>query len=306
MLDLGTLGGDWSYATAVSDANHVVGGSYMPGTHPSMGPYDNHAFLWTETTGMIDLGTLPGDRYSTANAVNDRGQVVGYSVTADAAGNPGRWHAFLWSQEEGMIDLGTLGGSSSAAIGIDRNGRVVGYSTLSGDSVVRAFSWSREGGMVELPSLGGNHAEPTAISKNGFFVAGWGDLPGATDEHALLWWDPNDVDGDGYQLANDCNDRDAAIHLGAAEVVLDGNDQDCNGYDLTIQVSKATFSVADGSLRVEAGTALGASGLLRVEGVGPMTWKNGKWSYNASPVPNPGQVTVCGVEGCVSVAVTTE
>ena len=40
-----------------------------------------HAFVWTPTEGMVDLGTLGGVN-SWASAVNSTGQVVGASVTA--------------------------------------------------------------------------------------------------------------------------------------------------------------------------------------------------------------------------------
>ncbi len=42
-----------------------------------------------------------------------------------------------------------------------------------------------------------------------------------------------DDDGDGYASAIDCDDTDATINPGAAEVVGDGIDQDCDGADLT-------------------------------------------------------------------------
>ena len=59
---------------------------------------------------MVDLGTL-GGVYSRAAAVNDSGQVVGYSCYGAACDS----HAFSWTQAGGMVDLGTLGGTSQRA-----------------------------------------------------------------------------------------------------------------------------------------------------------------------------------------------
>jgi probable HAF family extracellular repeat protein len=103
---------------------------------PSFGP----------TNGNIrDLGTLPGDTSSEASAIDNNGDVVGYSK------GPRGMRAFLWTQASGMQDLGVLpGGNSSRALGINDMGAVVGTSTSSSGD--RAFIWTRETGMRDLNS----------------------------------------------------------------------------------------------------------------------------------------------------------
>jgi uncharacterized membrane protein len=50
------------------------------------------AFVWTRAAGFQDLGTLPGGTVSQANAINNHGQVVGWSNRGD-----GKIHAVLWT-----------------------------------------------------------------------------------------------------------------------------------------------------------------------------------------------------------------
>ena len=90
IIDLGTLpDGTESRAQAINNRGQVVGWS-----NPL---YVTHAFLW-EDGEMIDLGTLGGS-FSSANLINDAGQVAGQAYTADS--EP---HAFLWDHGR-MIDL---------------------------------------------------------------------------------------------------------------------------------------------------------------------------------------------------------
>src|SRR4051812_29925446 len=91
ITDLGTLGGDQSYATGLNELGQVIGQS-----ETTPGQTTAHAFLWTNG-GMVDLGTLGGP-YSWASGVNLLGEVVGSSWTTST----GDTHAFLWDRN-GMI-----------------------------------------------------------------------------------------------------------------------------------------------------------------------------------------------------------
>jgi probable HAF family extracellular repeat protein len=117
-IDLGTLGGQYTYANAVNNNGMVVGSGT---TSTGM----THAFVWTPSGGISDIGTLGGN-YSYAAAVNDSGVVVGNSTTADLTTT----HAFVWTQSSGMIDLGALTGASgfSQAQDVNNTGEIVGNS----------------------------------------------------------------------------------------------------------------------------------------------------------------------------------
>ena len=56
-------------------------------------------------------------------AINNKGEVVGFSdLSGDGSGTP-NFHAFLWTKSSGMKDLGTLPGDAySEALGINRSG----------------------------------------------------------------------------------------------------------------------------------------------------------------------------------------
>ena len=147
LTDLGTLGGDESWAYAINSADQVAG------TASSLS-IDLHAFLFSDVTGMTDLGTL-GGYTSTAFALDSTGNVVG---TAQDATNA--MHAFVWTLSLGMRDLNELvpvnsGWVLTEARGINDSGQIVGNGLLNGQP--RAF--------LLTPHTGPDSAPPVAITK---------------------------------------------------------------------------------------------------------------------------------------------
>ena len=105
--DLGNLGGVLNTQPwAINSRGQVVGNSDLAGDNnqpPPQQPPPFHTFLWTKDSGMQDLGTLPGDVYSSAFGINEQGQVVGGSCTQ----NFNLCRAFLW-QNGVMTDANAL------------------------------------------------------------------------------------------------------------------------------------------------------------------------------------------------------
>ncbi len=104
------------------------------------------AFRWTDDTGMVGLGDLPGgDVYSNAYGISaDGSTVVGYSFSSNGS------EAFRWTEESGMLGLGfPEGAHESTALCASADGSVVGGVCKIG-SPQYAFIWDAERGMRNL------------------------------------------------------------------------------------------------------------------------------------------------------------
>lgn len=198
--DLGTLGGTYATAWAISRAGQVVGFSALPGDNANY----THATLWNGHTA-IDLGTL-GGTFSSANGINSAGQIVGHSVLA---GNMGGVHAVLWN---GGIatDLG-LG----YALKINDLGQAVGQSFDDPASIAsHATLWSG-GTRIDLGTLGGSVSTATDINNAGQIV-GTSLLAGDRISHAVIWQGTVMTD---LNTVLDAATRDAGWYLGGATAI---------------------------------------------------------------------------------------
>ena len=139
-------------AAGINERGQIVGWNFVQSTN---------AVLWQDGTSA-DLGALPGDDLSIATAINNREQIVGYSLGGVT------WHAVIW--DHGTIsDLGTLTGPAgcgglSLASDINDRGQVVGGCS---DEVLlgHGFLWE-DGAMTDLGTLIGPAGSSRAAGIN--------------------------------------------------------------------------------------------------------------------------------------------
>ena len=209
MTDLGTLGGPATVAWDLNDRGQVVGSSgtssmyqhgflWQDGVMTDLGEAatpststiaarssansgrwaTSDGFLWQDGV-MTDLGTLGGD-YARAEAINERGQIVGQSWTAS-----GETHGFLWDDGT-MTDLGDIG-TQGRLISINEDGQIMGNRSATGMDQ-QAFIW-HDGVMTDVGMTSGGRSNLANAMNAGGQVTGWSYAPGPADVRTFLWDD---------------------------------------------------------------------------------------------------------------------
>jgi probable HAF family extracellular repeat protein len=239
IINLGTLGGNESTASAVNNRGEVAGAALNAAADlfPDRAPYtglfiyrngtEPHAVLWRGGK-MRDLGTLGGPD-SAAFFVNDNGQVAGasdvdygfYKTIENPRGGPSV-HPFLVKDGK-MLDLvenapaGMFGGSYGIATWLNNRGQVTGTMNLAGDVTWHSFLWEN-GKVTDLGTLGGANTSSAWLSETGHAV-GKSDVaeicsacaPGDRKQlhHPFVWKDgairdlgllPGDTAGSAYSI----------------------------------------------------------------------------------------------------------
>jgi probable HAF family extracellular repeat protein len=209
--DLGTLGGDTSFAFQINDAGWVAGSANLTAGGPQ------HAFLWYGTGPLHDLGTLGGPN-SAADGPNLFGEAAIGSETSISLGPNGEdFCAFgthrqclgaIWRNGHLTALPSLVGGQSSAnAFGVNDLGQVVGFAEngvhdttcLAGGTPFQvtqfeAVIWGLNGQIRELPPLKGDTvAFAFAINDFGQAIGSSGLCsntaipPTPAGPHAVLW-----------------------------------------------------------------------------------------------------------------------
>jgi len=173
VVDLGTLGGTYSVAYDINQSGLVVGGADDFSAA-------QQACLWT-LGGPVNLGGLSSGSWTTARAINDRGEIILWGRPAEVSEN----RAAFWNGESTspVIDLGTFGGTESWAYGINNLGHVVGWAEFELGNY-HAFLWNGDS-KLDLGTLGGLFSSAYGINDEGVIVGFAHDALNRT--HAVRW-----------------------------------------------------------------------------------------------------------------------
>lgn len=230
--DLGTLGGSWSEAHALTPDGQIVVG-YSETFDGSI-----RAFRWTASTdSMENLGVPRGSTRSLAYGVSADGQVV----VGTAKDEVGHRRPFRYDRG-GMSLLPTPNDAEGEAYDVNRDGSViVGWSSYANDQK-RAFRWVNEqgedlnityGALLNGSILNVAHA----VSSDGRYIVGYGfnSVTNRTEAFLLDTGDnsggctPNNGDVDNTGCVDDADLLAVLFAFGQTGSELGRVDTNCDG-----------------------------------------------------------------------------
>ena len=163
-------------------------GQYLCGSN-----YPSPPFIWSESTGRIELGNTTGEAYG----VSDNGIVVGRFIDSslivggEAVVRAGYWTNNQWYGFEGIPGVPPLNGQSfTHAYGINSEGNKAVGMVWHENWRVEACYWAiPDTGIGLLGQAGDFNSRANVISNNGEIIAGWdGELAGP--DRRAFYWDP--------------------------------------------------------------------------------------------------------------------
>lgn len=214
VLDLGTLGGALSSASAISDAGIIVGESGITGG------VANHAFQWDGV--MTDLN-LPIGPNNSAWDVNEAGAICGW-MGSSAINRTG----FIWNNGD-VVNLGPIpGGVSSNAVAINNKIQVCGAGVVrnpnGGSPLTHAFFWEN-GVMTDIGVLPGYTRSAGRDISDQSIVVGICTGGSGVFNHGFVWRDGVMRD------LNELISRNLSLEIRAANAINFSGQIACEAYD---------------------------------------------------------------------------
>lgn len=320
----------WTVPTGITDIYNVGGigticraysansdGSVIVGMadYGVMSPLGIVAFVWTQATGAIEIGDLPGGPSGSPSAAARGVSADGALIAGQGQSDSGPEAFQYTSADSTFLGLGDLKGGafSSSGFGISADGTTIVGSAASTDGV-QAFRWTESEGIVGLgylPTAAGvtPFSEAYAASANGSVIVGLSRSMASAQSgwEAFRWTQAGgmqglgDLPGGAVLSAAFATTPDGAVIVGRAGVqgictpfgcqtagrAFIWDDQ--NGLrDLTIVLTDLGLDLAGWELTEARG--ISANGRIIV-GTGRNPAGNIEaWRADIGPPPNPGDI----------------
>jgi len=173
VVRLAPLSAGDAFAQDINDNDEVVGQSMQAG-------FGLVATRWNASGTPTSLGMLPGGMTSWAEAINNNGEMVGYSEDST-----GLRKAVLWDDRGGMVDVHAAIGSTGSSIpwDINDNGLIVGQASIN-PGFAKGFIWDQKNPAQVVGSFGYMGGANYGTNNNGELVGSgffFGDPDDATD-----------------------------------------------------------------------------------------------------------------------------
>jgi probable HAF family extracellular repeat protein len=244
-LDLGTLGSGNttnSAASAINNRAQIVGVAFSDDFSRV------RAVFWANSNSLpMDLGTLGGET-SAADALNQRGSIVGQADTSN-----GLTRAAFWANGGApAVMLADLGGDFSQALGINEPGRIVGDGSDTSGNFQALFWVGSNAAPVSLATLGGDFTNTFAgaISENGQIV-GAATTADFSVSHAVSWDKSTEPAVDLGALSGGLSNSEALAVNNRGDVVGDAFNEE-GSVNHAVLWSDATSPAVDLNTRIPA------------------------------------------------------
>ena len=135
LVDLGALGGDVAASAGINAKGWVVGGA-TTAAGIEYGAPGTHAFVWKDQQ-LVDLGAFDGADFSTANAINGNGEVVGFAGNPKVDNPDNSMTAAYWDENGKLYNLNDAISDDSGwflvtALSINDDGYITGLGVFDG------------------------------------------------------------------------------------------------------------------------------------------------------------------------------